>query len=210
MRARMAIAYANEDTSKGQKVTVELREVSLREKPPELVSISPKGTVPVLQLPNGQVVEESIEIMDWALSQSDVAALGQIQNNEIGQDLIHENDNEFKRWLDRYKYADRYPEYTFEHSRDRAERFLKKLEALLGRGSYLQGDSLSVIDLAIFPFVRQFAMVDMQWFEQSEYVLLRKWLEALMTSEKFLSIMEKYPLWAAESQPITFPKTNAV
>ena len=102
MRARMAIAYANEDTSKGQKVTVELREVSLREKPPELVSISPKGTVPVLQLPNGQVVEESIEIMDWALSQSDVAALGQIQNNEIGQDLIHENDNEFKRWLDRY------------------------------------------------------------------------------------------------------------
>lgn len=204
MRARLAIGYANADNA--APLSVELREVWLREKPNELFDISPKATVPVLLLPDGEVLEESVEIMDWALGQSDPDAIGQLRDSEFDQTLVDENDGEFKLWLDRYKYADRHPEFDAEYSRSKAERFLKKLEGLLGRKNYLARDTISIIDLAIFPFIRQFAMVDMQWFEQSEYVLLRRWLFALMASEKFLSIMKKYPVWKSAAVPTMFPE----
>jgi len=207
MRARMAIAYANDTDTVAQ--SVELREVWLKHKPQELLDVSPKGTVPVLLLPNGELLEESIDIMDWALGQSDPQGIGRIRAHAVGQDLVDENDSDFKLWLDRYKYADRHPEFDANYSRGQAERFIKKLEGLLGQHAYLLGDKLSVFDLAIFPFIRQFAMVDMAWFEKSEYAAVRGWLFSLMNSKKFISIMKKYPVWQANAMPTIFPTKDA-
>ncbi len=203
MRARMAIAYANDVNN--AEVFVELREVWLKQKPRHLLDVSPKGTVPVLVLPEGNLLEESLDIMDWALSQSDPESVGQIKANAFGRALVNENDQHFKLWLDRYKYADRYPEYEAISSREQGEHYIKKLERLLATRNYLLSDRLSDVDLAIFPFVRQFAMVDMSWFEQSEYRSVRRWLFELMNSGNFISIMKKYPVWQEDVLPTIFP-----
>jgi glutathione S-transferase len=190
MRARMALRYAGVD--------VEIREISLREKPQSMLLASPKGTVPVLIQPNGQVIEQSLEIMEWALNQRDVDDWMLRSSSELKSHaaaLIAENDGPFKQALDRYKYADRYPEFPMEHYRAQGELFLKRLEELLSYHHYLLRDQLAQVDIAIFPFVRQFSMVDEHWFDATHYSKLKVWLSNLKDSQLFNDIMQKHPVW---------------
>ena len=156
MRARMALKYAN--------ISLETREISLREKPAHMLRVSPKGTVPVLVLPNGEVIEQSLEIMHWALKQPRVNA--DLNNGwlnvdlAIAQSLIAQNDGDFKSALDRYKYPERYPEKSQVEYRAQGEMFLQRLEGLLQTHDYLLANHVSLADIAIFPFIRQFAAVD--------------------------------------------------
>ena len=179
MRARMALRYSG--------VPLTTVEVSLKAKPAEMLALSPKGTVPVLVCADGRVIEQSLDIMRWALAQND-------PDNWLGPDsaaLIEENDHVFKTHLDRYKYAIRYPEQPMEHYRAQGEQFLQHLEDLLGHAPYLAGDRLSLADVALAPFIRQFAHVDREWFEQAPYPHLRVWLERFLTSALFTSVMAK-------------------
>jgi glutathione S-transferase len=183
MRARMALWAAQ--------VQVELREVSLREKPQHLLQISPKATVPVLQLPDGTVLEQSLDIMQWALQQND--AQGWLSVDIAQADaLISANDGEFKKALDRYKYPDRYPERSPLFYREQGEQFLQRLETALAAHRYLLGDAASIADVAIFPFIRQFAAVDSEWFSQSAYGNLRVWLAGWVESALFDEVMQKF------------------
>ncbi|NCA26588.1 MAG: glutathione S-transferase [Methylophilaceae bacterium] len=190
MRARMALSYAG--------IQVEIREIALREKPAHMLAVSPKGTVPVLVLASNEVLEQSLDIMDWALQQSDVDEW--IIQDQAGQkltaDLIATNDGAFKQSLDKYKYAIRFPENPPEIYRAQGEEFLQRLEILLQQNTYLCRNTISKADVAIFPFVRQFSMVDENWFERADYLLLKAWLNGLLNSQLFLGVMQKYPVWA--------------
>lgn len=186
MRARMALKYANID--------VEIREISLRDKPAHLLQISPKATVPVLGLVNGTVIDESLSIMHWALTQSDQS--GWLLGDKLATvQLINENDTTFKRALDAYKYPERHPEKSQLEYRLQGELFLQKLENLLEHRQYLMASHITLADVAIFPFVRQFAAVDANWFERSSYPSLKQWLNSLVTSSLFVSIMQKRPTY---------------
>jgi glutathione S-transferase len=186
MRARMALRYSG--------VAVEIQEVSLKDKPAEMLKLSPKGTVPVLALPDGQVIDESLDIMRWALAQNDPEdwlMQGERAQRKLTEELIAENDSPFKQALDRYKYSIRFPEQPREVYRAEGELFLAKLEALLGNTRYLCRDSCSYADIAIFPFIRQFASADETWFAQASYPKLRDWLKGLIEAPLFVSIMQK-------------------
>ena len=195
MRARMALMQAC--------ITCELREVVLRNKPAAMLALSAKGTVPVLRLPSGEVIGESLEVMRWALEQSDPQAWLNA-NDTMTKDLIERNDSSFKADLDRYKYYVKDPEYSRQHYRDRAENFLSSLEDLLAehQGIALRGPRLSLADIALFPFVRQFARVDEVWFSSTRYEHLKQWLKRHEQSRLFLSVMNKYPRWAS-GDPVT-------
>jgi len=186
MRARMGL-YASG-------AICELREVVLRDKPAHMLEISPKGTVPVLQTKERQVIEESLEVMLWALEQSDPEGWLKPPFEDM-MGLIKQNDTEFKSHLDRYKYANRFEGADALEERGKAERFLSKLDGLLEGNEYLFGDKSSLADYAIAPFIRQFAFVDKAWFDQTEYGSLQKWLEAFLSSKVFTSIMTKYSQW---------------
>ncbi|WP_426415334.1 glutathione S-transferase [Aestuariirhabdus sp. LZHN29] len=197
MRARLALQVAG--------IRVELREVVLRNKPAQLVAISPKATVPVLQLSDGQVIEQSLAIMHWALSRHDPHQWLPAADREGDvATLIERNDGDFKHWLDRYKYADRFPERAAEAYRAEGERFLAELEARLTARVGLQGKSWGLADAAIFPFVRQFAHVDRNWFDTASYPRLRKWLDEGLATPLFAAIMVKYPPWKADDPPTLF------
>jgi glutathione S-transferase len=202
IRARMALAYAE--------ITYELREVSLKNKPKEMLEISPKGTTPVMQIfdaaQNFMVLEESLDIMCWALQQNDPLNWGNLSNDdlEIANQLITTNDREFKQALDRYKYANRFPEQSPEFYRQQAEEFLKILERKLCDHSqsvnsqFLIGDRQTLVDVAVFPFVRQFAYVDIEWFNASSYLNLQRWLRWHESSVLFELVMQKFPVWESE------------
>ena len=186
MRARMALRYSG--------IPVNIHEVSLKNKPAAMLSASPKGTVPVLVLPDSTVIEESLEIMRWALSQNDPEdwlMTGRAEQTQLAERLIAENDGNFKQALDRYKYSIRYPEQPRDVYREQGEIFLGKLETLLRNAPYVCRDTCSHADIAIFPFIRQFASADESWFEASPYPRLRHWLKGLIDSPLFISIMEK-------------------
>jgi len=187
MRARLALVYA------GQQVL--LREIELKNKPVAMLSISPKGTVPVLHLSDGSVLEESLDIMLWALQQSDPQGLLSCADFSLMQKLVEENDSNFKYWLDRYKYFDRYPEMNQLAYREKGEAFLLHLDELLQKNKYLLSEQISFADIAIMPFVRQFAHVDKNWFDHCDYEALRNWLDKGLGSESFVKVMEKYPPW---------------
>lgn len=182
MRARMALIAS------GQKVV--LREVALRDKPAEMIVASPKGTVPVLVLPDGNVIDESIDIMRWAMTRHDP------EDWLLGDDpaLIARNDGAFKHHLDRYKYVSRYGSDPLEH-RGAAMDILGGLEARLGRGDYLTGESRRLADIAIFPFVRQFAAVEPEWFATQPLSLVRNWLDRLTGSSLFARAMLRVQPW---------------
>ncbi len=182
MRARMALRYSG--------VPLNTIEVSLKAKPADMLLASPKGTVPVLVCADGRVIEQSLDIMRWALACNDPDNWLQSGNPLIEQ-LLDENDRVFKVQLDRYKYAIRYPEYPMEHYRAQGASFLLRLETLLSHSPYLACDSLSLADVALAPFVRQFAHVDRDWFTQAPYPHLRAWLERFLASELFTSVMGK-------------------
>jgi len=193
MRARLAIAYSG--------IQVELREIELKNKPAELLQLSAKATVPVLQCPDGTVIDESRDIMNWALQQYDPDDW----LCSAKHPLIDENDNTFKIHLDHYKYADRFPAYPQAHYREQAEVFLKNIENILEIHHFIQNNHLSYVDIAIFPFIRQFYFVDSTWFDSAPYPHLHAWLQALLNSENFSNIMAKYPPWQSHSKQVIFP-----
>ena len=197
MRARLAIRYSG--------VKVQLREVVLRHKPAAMLAISPKATVPVLLLPDGRVLEESWDIVHWATAVNDPDAIrGDAALVSLANALVEKNDTDFKQHLDHYKYADRFPEFSAEHYRSQAEGFLAQLEEKLSQHQFLLTDSISLADIGIFPFVRQFAHVDIDWFRQSPYTRLIQWLDFFLDSEPFNSVMKKYPPWAEGQTPLLF------
>lgn len=188
MRARLAIYIAD--------IAVEIREISLRDKPAHMLQVSPKGTVPVLVLPNDVVIEQSLDIMMWALKQNDPHGWLNSDLNKAHA-LIAENDTNFKRVLDCYKYPERYPQFSQIHYRQQGEIFLQQLENLLNQHTCLLKDTASLADMAIFPFVRQFAAVDFIWFEASNYTKLKIWLNNLVNSLLFERVMKKQPTYLA-------------
>ena len=194
MRARLAIVSAG--------IAVELREVQLRKKPQAMLNASPKGTVPVLVLPNGQVIDESLDIMQWALTINDPQNWLETQTQALN--LISHNDGKFKYSLDRYKYADRYPEYSAAHYRNQGELFLTKLEALLQKTAFLLGEHFGLADAAIAPFIRQFAAVDSNWFATAPYPALRTWLQDFLDSALFNGVMQQYQPWEPGMPVVTF------
>ncbi|WP_426128469.1 glutathione S-transferase [Pseudomonas sp. DWP1b1] len=181
MRARLALRYSG--------VPVRIVEVSLKAKPAEMLALSPKGTVPVLNV-DGRVIEESLEIMQWALAQNDPDNW-LLQGDPAVFALIAENDQGFKYHLDRYKYAERYPEQPMEQYRAGGEVFLQKLEALLAERDYLLANHLTLADAALAPFVRQYAHVDRVWFAGTSYKRLQAWLERFLDSGLFIAVMAK-------------------
>jgi glutathione S-transferase len=185
MRARMALDYSG--------IEVVIREIALREKPAAMLAASPKGTVPVLVLSDGAVIDESLDIMRWALAQRDPQAW--LKNVTDSETLIAENDGSFKQALDRYKYAERFPEHPQQTYRAQGERFLSQLETRLQQHAYLLDAEPRLADIAIFPFVRQFAAVDPAWWEEAPYPALRAWLTNWVESALFDSIMQKHPVW---------------
>lgn len=185
MRARMALRYAE--------LNCELREVVLRDKPPSMLEYSPKGEVPVLVLA-GEVIDESLDVMRWALAQRDPDGWCAVEPEATAQ-LVARFDEEFKPILDRYKYSDRHPERTQRDYRDEASPYLYELDERLRNQVFLMGPEMSFADVALFPFIRQFAHVDKAWFDKSEYLNLVTWLNSLLESDLFLSVMRKYPQW---------------
>lgn len=185
IRARLAIKVSG--------VMVETQEVSLRDKPKEMLECSPKGTVPVLRFADGQVLEQSLDIMRWALAQHDperwLDADPAIMTDIMA--LIRRNDEWFKPKLDLYKYAVRYPQHSEAYYRDQAEPFLAELESRLEQNGHLLAGRYTLADMAIFPFIRQFSNVNPDWFYASKYSHLIRWLHQLTASELFQGIMQK-------------------
>lgn len=197
MRARLGILFAE--------LQVELREITLKNKPPQMLAISPKGTVPVLQLLDGTVIEESREIMIWALEQNDQQGLLNAEVLHQANALIDKNDNEFKYWLDRYKYADRHLEMSQTEYRQQGEVFLQLLEELLTKNSYLLGENITIADIGIMPFVRQFAHVDRDIFYSLPYPNLQRWLQDWLSHPLFLQAMTKFQPWQEKDDEVVFP-----
>lgn len=181
MRARMALRYSG--------VPVDIIDVSLKAKPAEMLAISPKGTVPVLDA-GGQVIDESLEIMRWALAQNDPDDWLLGGDSRIAE-LIEANDQVFKVHLNRYKYAERYPEQPMEVYRAEGALFLQQLDELLEGRDYLLTDHPCLADIALLPFVRQFAHVDREWFATTPYERLQAWLQRFLESDLFTAIMKK-------------------
>ena len=198
MRARMALAASGAE--------VMLREVLLKDKPAELLATSPKATVPVLVLSDGQVLEESLDVMQWALEYQD--PLGWLDGEALASEWISACDGDFKHWLDRYKYAERYPEHTAEDYRRNAEGFIQKLEDRLSSTGWVGGETANAVDVALFPFVRQFAGVDPSWWQQAPYPNVRQWLENWLNSALFSAIMAKYPRWESGQPGERFPASS--
>ena len=204
MRARLAIAVS------GQRC--ELREVVLKNKPPELLAASPKATVPVLVLPGGEVIAQSLDIMQWALRQHDPEGwLAADLPTQLA--LIAANDDDFKRDLDRYKYPNRHTGlhggddeqgFALAH-RSSASSWLMELETRLSRHAWLFGPSASLADMAILPFVRQFAHTDADWFAAQPWPHLRQWLTIWESGTLLARVMGKYPAWQAGMARVEFP-----
>ncbi len=200
MRARLAIARAE--------VAVKLREVVLRDKPAHMLEISPKGTVPVLMLADGTVIDESLDVMLWALNGNDPDGWLTPETGTFGDmlTLIAENDGDFKHHLDRFKYATRYDDVDPLLHRREAEAFLARLEARLKENDWLFGSRPCLADYAILPFIRQFASVDRAWFAGAPYPALQAWLAAFTESAFFRSVMRKYPQWHPGDAEAEFPE----
>ncbi|MGZ9898710.1 glutathione S-transferase [Shewanella gaetbuli] len=202
MRARLALHLSQ--------LNPQIREIELKNKPSEMLAVSPKGTVPVLV--NGDdVIDESLNIMRFSLlqhpnpnceylTQAQYQVLLQSIENASANELIKRHDEEFKGWLDKYKYADRHPQMSQTEYRLQAEAFIQQLEDKLLENEYLFAASPTFADFAIFPFIRQFANVDPKWFNNSHYPNVINWLLKLVNSQLFGQVMKKYPLWLDKKQ----------
>jgi glutathione S-transferase len=198
MRGRMALRISGID--------YEHREIILRDKPASMLTYSPKGTVPVFITNNRQVIDESLDVMSYALGQNDPE--GWLAGKDAAADaLLADIDGPFKHHLDRYKYASRYSEdakrgdVDLSH-RHRACEYIQKLETQLSGHAFLAGETRGFADIAIFPFIRQFANTDRAWWDGNTmppYPAVHKWLEGHLTSDLFRSVMTKYPLWVDPS-----------
>lgn len=207
MRARLAIAASG--------TVCQLREVVLRDKPEAMLQASPKGTVPVVVAVDGEVIDESLDIMRWALTRNDPGRWLQPEQGDAAEmlELIGRNDSDFKRDLDRYKYPDRHAhredfsnaaDYAARH-RASAAQWLQELDARIAAWGYLMGSRPCLADMAIAPFVRQFAQVDRDWFDAQPWPALSQWLADWLVSPLLASIMFKYPAWTPDAEPVHFP-----
>jgi glutathione S-transferase len=210
MRARIAIFKA--------KQTVLLRDLVLTNKPDEMLVVSPKGTVPVVVLVDGTVIEESLEVMLWALHETDPDNLLHSQvdktNKEIDKNsadvlpamisLIYEFDHGFKGCLEQYRCAKRYKEDNLLEHRAACQRYVQNLEERLTQHLFLMSDNESLVDIALLPFIRQFARVERQWYLQAPYPKVREWLNNYLQSKMFSKVMAKYPLWLDSNEDVLF------
>ncbi len=203
MRARLAIAASGR--------RCELREVVLRDKPQALLAASPKATVPVLVDTDGKVIDQSLDIMLWALRHNDPHAWLAPQRGGLEDmlALIQACDGPFKHALDQYKYPQRYENVDGRAHRDQAAPWLASLDERLADAGFLFGGRAALADMAIAPFVRQFAHTDMEWFQAQPWPSLLRWLSAWMRSDLFGQIMHKYPPWREGSPGEPFPLFHA-
>ena len=198
MRARMGLVAAGID--------VELREVVLRDKPAEMIAASPKATVPVLILPDGQVLDESLDVMKWALAQNDTEGLLGVEP-DTQQTLVEAMDANFKPHLDRYKYLNRYPDEPADDHRGIGLSWIEAhLTPRLAHSRNLFGDQVSFADIAIFPFIRQYAHVDREWFYATAPDHCSQWLSRHLESPRYTAIMKKYKQWKTGEIGLNFPE----
>ncbi len=190
MRARLGILSAN--------LPVLLRAIVLKNKPSEMLKASSKGTVPVLVVDETTVIDESLDIMLWALSKNDPNNLlnAQVENALSNMlSLINRYDTEFKTALERYKCAKRYHDANVVEHRENCEHFIHELEERLSAHRFIMGDTLSLVDFAVFPFIRQFARIDKKRFLESRLPKVQFWLRARLDSKIYSEAMKQYPLW---------------
>ena len=199
MRARLAVCSAG--------IQVELREILLRDKPDAFLRASPKGTVPVVELADGTVLEESRDVMQWALSQNDPDGWLDVQRRDPEGTVafLEALDGPFKTHLDRYKYASRYDlEAALKH-REAGAAMLVEFDAKLGSQPSLSGKKNGLLDVATLPFVRQFRIADPVWFDAQPWPHLHRWLQAFLASGQFATVMNKYTVWQEGDDGVTFP-----
>jgi glutathione S-transferase len=211
MRARIAIYKS--------KLAVELRDLVLTDKPAEMLAASPKGTVPTLVISPSTVIDESVDVMLWILAQSDPFDLLRMeahrcelthcdtnQPTKFNQilALVYLFDSEFKPCLEAYKCAKRYHEDNLLACREACEVFIQNLEQRLNAHRYLIDNKESMADIALLPFIRQFAKVERQWYLQSNYPNVKRWLNQYLQSPMFNKVMKKYPLWLSGQEVLTF------
>lgn len=197
IRARYTLSLLN--------IKVEIREVVLRNKPEALLALGGRSSVPQMICEQGIRYPESMDIIRWAMSKKQNANIySEQQENEIAAWLF-QTDHRFKVWLDKYKYADRHPAYSQAYYRSQAERFLRRLESKLSKQAFLLGGEMSMADVLVFPFIRQFRGVDNAWFDQSQYLNVRSWLKQIIEDEAFEKVMIKLPPWQKGDEPRYFP-----
>ena len=198
MRARLAIKASGQ--------AVALREILLRDKPEAFLAASAKGTVPVLVLSDGHVIDESRDVMFWALSQSDPEGWLDCYRQDETHVIAHLDalDNVFKHHLDRYKYATRYDDVDEVVHRTSGAKFLEAWNNILGRQTALSGETLGLLDYATLPFVRQFRIADPNWFDAQEWPHLHQWVNMFLASDRFAAIMHKYKPWKETGEDIAF------
>ena len=192
MRARLALLASG--------TVCEIREVKLAAKPAEMLAASPKGTVPVLVLPDGEVIDESLDVMRWALRLSDPQ--GWLAQEDA--ELIAINDGAFKHHLDRYKYPERHASDPAEH-RAAGIAILAGLDRRLSSAANLCGEAMGITDAAIVPFVRQFAQTDRAWFDGQPLPALQAWLDRHLASPLFERAMVRLTPWSPQDAPVLFP-----
>ena len=201
IRARMALKLTN--------VKCEIREVRLNNKPKHMLEVSPKGTVPVLIL-NDRTIEESMEVIDWALNQKNVFE-GNLNKNEIkiSYEFIERFDDQFKYHLDRYKYASRYENIDEIHHRRKCEKILLEIEELISDEGWFFGKKINKLDISILPFIRQFRIADPNWFDNhKELTKVKNYLHNFLASKILKDVMINYDVWTEESEMSFFPITN--
>ena len=186
----------------GQKC--ELREVLLRDKPPSMLEYSPKGTVPVLILQDGNVIDESLDVIDWALNLNDPDDWQRSKDTKKTKELIKINDGEFKYHLDRYKYSKRYDNEDPEFHRKKCLKFIESLNNELNNSKYIFDNNISYVDIVLLPFIRQFRIADMEWFDSLPYDNIKVWLSKFLDSFLLNIIMKKYDLWKEGDLSIVF------
>tara|TARA_B100001741_G_C16464635_1_gene556938 strand:+ start:74 stop:724 length:651 start_codon:yes stop_codon:yes gene_type:complete len=199
MRARLALRLC--------KIECIIREISLKAKNSEFLKVSPKGTVPVLVLPNGKVLEESLDIINWSLEQNDPNNLkvNDKVTKKINDKYIQLFDKDFKFHLDRYKYSSRYNISNSEIHRNKARNILTEINSMLEGKDYIGGQCMSLLDISILPFVRQYRIADINWFDNHLGLRnINNWVNIFLNTEILASIMTKYKVWEKEDPPILF------